>query len=98
MNYKRTMTFLLICSKQEGLQCTDREDDHPSSVPLGSASLAKLLEHRRGDLELYHSGESAEIATLIACDLVISDIVIRDSDESGILNLLRTSTSDHELT
>jgi len=73
MNYKRTMTFLLICSKQEGLQCTDREDDHPSSVPLGSASLAKLLEHRRGDLELYHTGH---------CDshcVQFGDIRYRDS-------------------
>jgi len=77
MNYKRTMTFLLICSKQdfeEGLQCTDREDDHPSSVPLGSTSLAKLLEHRRCIVAATLSCTAPEImiATLIACILVIS--------------------------
>jgi hypothetical protein len=73
MNYKRTMTFLLICSKQEGLQCTDREDDHPSSVPLGSASLAKWLEHRRCIVAATLSCTTPEImiATLIACNLVI---------------------------
>jgi len=67
-SYNRTMQFRQICSTPEALQRTDREDDDPRTGLLGRAGLAKLLEHRRGDLQLYHSGDVVQfcdIRTLI---------------------------------
>ena len=48
-----SITFVVESTRKQ----IGNSNGHPSSVLLGSASLAKLLERHRGDLELYHSGD-----------------------------------------
>jgi len=46
MSYTRTMKFWQICSTREGLQCTNREDDHPHTGLLGSATVGFVPRER----------------------------------------------------
>jgi hypothetical protein len=66
--YKQTMRYRQICSTREALQCTNREDDDPTTGLLGRVDLLKLLEQGR---ELYHSGDCVRFGDIRTLNGVI---------------------------